>query len=80
MPFCHLVDDIQVLTLNIAKHFPTITPLLHGHSTDIHLKTLKEMPDQKIIDIIVDQLNDKSNHFYKLPFELVTLRERQRKD
>ncbi len=32
------------------------------------------------IDSIVDQLNDKSNHLYKLPFELTTLRNSQRKD
>ncbi len=38
------------------------------------------MPDQRTIDSIVDQLNDKSNHLFKLPFELITLRNSQRKD
>ncbi len=37
------------------------------------------MLDQKTIYIIVDQLNDKSNHLHKLPFELTTLRNSQRK-
>ncbi len=37
------------------------------------------MPDQELLTLFVDQLNDKSNHLYKLPFELATLRKSQRK-
>ncbi len=64
--------------VNTATHFPKLSPLLNGHGTDLLIKSWKEMPDQRTIDSIVDQLNNKSKHLYKLPFELPTLRNRQR--
>ncbi len=66
--------------VNTDTHFPKLSPLTNGHDTDIILKTRKHMPDQKTIDLIIQQLNDKNMHFYKLPFVLKTLRNSQRKD
>ncbi len=70
-------EDIEAV--NAASHFPKLSPLLDGHGTDVLIKYRRDMPDQKTVDSIVDQLNDKSNHLYKLPFELTTLRNSQRK-
>ncbi len=69
----------NIEAVNTAKHFPKLSQLLNGHGTDVLIKNQKEMPDQRTIDSIVDQLNDKINHLYRLPFELATLRNSQRK-
>ncbi len=71
-------EDIEAV--NAASHFPKLSPLLDGHGTDVLIKSRRDMPDQRTIDSIVDQLNDKSKHLYKLPFELANLRYCQRKD
>ncbi len=44
------------------------------------LKTRRDVPHQKVINKIVDQLNSKTMHFCNLPFALDTLRKSQRKD
>ncbi len=71
-------ENIEVV--NAASHFPKLSPLLNGHGTDVLIRSRRDMPDQKSIDSIIDQLNDKSKHMYKLLFELATLRNSQRKD
>ncbi len=65
---------------DIAKHFPTLSPLLDGHGTNMLITSRNNMPHQRTIYIIVDQLNDKSKHLYNLPFQLRTLRNSQIKD
>ncbi len=70
----------NIEAVNAATHFAKLPSLLDGHGTDVLIKSQRDMPDQRSTDSIVDQLNDKSKHLYKLPFELATLRNSQRKD
>ncbi len=67
-------------SVNMDKHFPRLLPLCTDYSKDLQLKTLRDVPHQKVINKIVDQLNSKTMHFYNLPFALDTLRKSQRKN
>ncbi len=71
-------ENIEMV--NAASHFPKLSSLLEVHGTDILIRSRRDMTDQRTIDSIVDQLNDKSKHMYKLLFELATLRNSKRKD
>ncbi len=62
------------------RHFPCLLPLSTEYSKDLQLKTRRDMPHQKVINKIIDQLNSKTMHFYNLLFALDTLRKGQRKD
>ncbi len=53
---------------------------MYRHSKDLQLKTCQDVPHQKVINKIVDQLNIKTMHFYNLTFALGTLRKSQCKD
>ncbi len=64
----------------METHFPCLRPLTTTHSKDLQLKTRGDIPHQKVINKIVDQLNSKTMHIYNLPFALDTLRKSQRKD
>ncbi len=66
--------------VNMDRHFPCLLPLSTGYSKDLQLKTCRDVPHQKVINKIVDQLNSKTMHFYNLQFALDTLRNGQRKD
>ncbi len=61
-------------------HFPHLRPLTLTHGTNLQLKTCTDVPNQKVNDKIVHQLNTKKKHFYNLPFALQTLRKAQCKD
>ncbi len=62
------------------RYFPRLLPLSTEYSKDLQLKTCRDVPHQKVINKIVDQLNSKTMHFYNLPFALDTLRKCQHKD
>ncbi len=44
------------------------------------MKTHRDVPNQKVIDKTIDQLNSKTVHFYNLPFVLDILKKGQQKD
>ncbi len=62
------------------RHFPRLHPLTSTFSKDLQLKTHRDVPHQKVINKIIDQLNNITMHFYNLSFALDTLRKGQRKD
>ncbi len=62
----------------METHFPRLRPLTTTISQDLQLKTRRDIPHQKVINKIVDQLNSKTMHFYNLPLALDTLRKSQR--
>ncbi len=64
----------------METHFPSLRPLTTTYSKDLQLKTFWDIPHQKVINKIIDQLNSKTMPFYNLPFALDTLRKSQRKD
>ncbi len=61
-------------SVNMDRHFPHLLPLSYEYSKDLQLKICRDVPHQKLINKIVDQLNSKTIHFYNLPFSLDTLR------
>ncbi len=67
-----VIESLQLV--NMDRHFPCLLPLCTDYSKDLQLKTLRDMPHEKVINKIVDQLNSKTIHFYNLPFALDTLR------
>ncbi len=62
------------------RHFPHLHPLTSTFNIDVQLKTRRDVPHQKVINKIIDQLSSKTMHFYNLPFVLDTLRKGQRKN
>ncbi len=79
------IDNIPEVTETLQsvimdRHFPRLLPLCSNYSKDLQLKTRCDVPHQKVINKIVDQLNSKTMHFYNLPFALDTLRKIQRKE
>ncbi len=64
----------------LKENFPKLTALSTINSSNITIKTHKDMPSQSIINKLLDLMNHKINYFYHLPFELTTLRKEQRKD
>ncbi len=62
-----IVTEVQE-PVDMNKHFPCLRLLNSTQSKDLQLKTHMDVPNQKIIDKIVDQLNTKTMHFYNLPF------------
>ncbi len=73
-----VIEDLQ--PVNMDRHFPHLHPLTSTFSKNLQLKTRRDMPHQKVINKIVDLLNNKTMHFYNLPFALDTLRKGQHKD
>ncbi len=66
--------------VNMDRHFPCLRPLTTAYIKDLQFKTHRDVPHQKVINKIIDQLISKTMHFYNLPFALDTLRKGQRKD
>ncbi len=66
--------------VNMDSHFLRLRPLTTAYSKDLQLKTCRDVPHQKVINKIIDQLNSKTMHFYNLPFALDTLKKGQHKD
>ncbi len=64
----------------MSDDFPRSIPLSTKQSSNIKIKTKKDMPNQPFIDKILGLLNHKSRHFYQLPFELEVLHKEQRRD
>ncbi len=62
------------------RHFPRLCPLTTAYSKDLQLRTGRDVPHQKVINKIIDQLNSKTLHFFNFPFVLDTLRKGQCKD
>ncbi len=62
------------------RHFPRLLPLCTYYNKDLQIKIHQDVPHQKVINKIVDQLNNKTMHFYNLPFALDTLWKSQCKD
>ncbi len=80
-PNDHLPTVTEVVQPAIMEtHFPRLRPLTTTHSKDLQLKTRRDIPHQRVINKIVDQLNSKTMHFYNLPFALDTLRKSQRRE
>ncbi len=78
-------DEITMVTeqhqqVDMDRHFPCLHPLTSVFNIDLQLKTRRDVPNQKVIDKIMDQLNSKSMHFYNLLFTCDTLRKGQWKD
>ncbi len=73
-----VIEDLR--PVNMDRYFPQMHPFTSIFSKDFQLKTCRDVPYQKVINKIVDQLNSKTMHFYNLPFALDTLRKGQRKD
>ncbi len=69
-----------LLSVNMDSNFPCLHPLSTEYSKDLQLKTHRDVPHQKVINKIVDQLNIKTIHFYNLLFALDILRKDQHKD
>ncbi len=67
-------------SVNMDRHFLHLLLLCTDYSKDLQLKTRRDVPHQKVINKIVDQLNSKTIHFYNLPFALDALRKSQCKD
>ncbi len=67
-------------SVNMDRHFPLLLPLSTEFSKDLPLKTWRDVPHQKVINKIIDQLTIKTMHFYNLQFALDTLRKSQQKD
>lgn len=65
---------------NIAEQFPSLQPLLTGPTDKLVMKSRKGLPSQEAINKILDVLNTKTMHYYKLPFNLAELRQQQRED
>ncbi len=74
-----LVDENVEMPV-LKENFPKLTVLSTKNSSNITIKTCKDMPSKSIINKLFDLLNHKGKHFYHLPFELMTLRKEQRKD
>ncbi len=72
-----VIEDHQ--QVNMDRHFPRLRSLTSSFTKDLKLKIRRDVPNQKVIDKIVDQLNSKTMLFYNLPFALDTLRKGQRK-
>ncbi len=73
-----VIEDLQPVDMD--RHFPHLRLLTSTFSKDLQLKSHRDMPHQKVINKIVDQLNIKTMHFYNLPFALGTLIKGQCKD
>ncbi len=67
-------------SVKMDMHFPRLLPLSTEYSKDLQLKTCRDVPHQKVINKIVDQLNSKTMYFYNFPFMFDTLRKGQHKD
>ncbi|MBL0686765.1 MAG: DDE-type integrase/transposase/recombinase, partial [Sulfurospirillum sp.] len=65
---------------DMSDDFPRLLPLTTKQSSNIKIKTRKDMPNQSFIDKILGLLHHKGRHFYHLPFELEVLRKEQRRD
>ncbi len=76
IPFVEENVEMPVL----KENFPKLTALSTKNSSNITIKTCKDMPNQSIINKLLDLLNHTSKHFYHLPFELMMLPKEQRKD
>ncbi len=72
-----VIEDRQPVDMD--RHFRRLCPLTSAFTKDFQLKTCRDVPNQNVIDKIVDQLNSKTIHFYNLPFASDTLRKGQRK-
>ncbi len=55
-------------SVNMDRQFPRLLLLCTNYSKDLQVKTLSDVPHQKVINKIVDQLKGKTMHFYNLPF------------
>ncbi len=64
----------------MGDEFPRSIPLSTKHSSNIKIKTRKDIPNQSFIDKLLGLLNHKSRHFYYLPFELEVLCKEQHRD
>ncbi len=62
----------------LKEHFPKLTAFSTTNSSNVTIKTRKDMPSQSIINKLLDLLNHKSKHFYHLPFKLTSLRKEER--
>ena len=62
------------------RHFPKLTNLFPGKVRDVTIKTRRDVPTQAHIDKIVQLLEAKTSHEYRLPFSLQALKQAQRKD
>ncbi len=69
--------DEKVHNPIMGDDFPRSIPLSTTKSSNIKIKTRKDMPNQSFIDKILRLLNHKSRYFYHLPFELEVLRKEQ---
>ncbi len=70
-----VIEDHQ--PVNMDRHIPYLCPLTSTFTKDLKLKSCRDVPHQTVIDKIVEQLNNKTMHFYNLPFALDTLSNRQ---
>ncbi len=64
----------------MGEDFPRSITLSIKNSSNLKIKTRKDIPNQSFIDKLLGLLNHKSQHFYYLPFKLTTLHKEQRKD
>ncbi len=62
----HVTENVEPIAM--ARHFPQLRPLQTTISNDLQMKTRRDVPHQKVINKMIDQLNSKTMHFYNLPF------------
>ena len=67
-------------TSDIKRYFQQPKPILQDSTDQVKLKSRKSLPTQEMINKMLDTLNHKCKHFYKLPFEVSELRQKQRED
>ncbi len=56
-----VIEDHQ--QVNMDRHFPRLRSLTSSFTKDLKLKIRRDVPNQKVIDKIVDQLNSKNYAF-----------------
>ncbi len=67
-----VIEDQQPVDRD--RHFTHLRPLTSIFNKDLQLKTRRDVPHQKVIYKLGEQLNCKTMHFFNLPFALDTLR------
>ena len=73
------IEEI-ILPVDVSSDFEPLIPLSTETSSNIKIKTRKDIPKQNVINKLLDLLNKKTTHFYHLPFTLDALRKSQRQD